>query len=66
MATGKKQISFDLDTKALKTYYPSGSWKNAYEVIRHHMVNSGFNWLQGSVYVSQKPITSAEVININH
>ena len=37
MATGKKQISFDLDTKALKTYYPSGSWKNAYEVIRHHM-----------------------------
>lgn len=27
MATGKKQISFDLDTKALKTYYPSGSWK---------------------------------------
>lgn len=64
MATGKKQISFDLDTKALKTYYPSGSWKNAYEVIRRYMVNSGFNWLQGSVYVSQKPVASAEVTNI--
>lgn len=64
MAAGRKQVAFDLDTDALKTYYPSESWNNAYDVIRRHMANHGFNWLQGSVYVSQKPITSAEVTNI--
>lgn len=64
MAAGRKQVAFDLDTDALKTYYPSESWNNAYDVIRRHMTNNGFNWLQGSVYVSQKPIISAEVTNI--
>lgn len=64
MAAGRKQVAFDLDTDALKTYYPSESWNNAYDVIRRHMTNNGFNWLQGSVYVSQRPITSAEVTNI--
>ena len=64
MAAGRKQVAFDLDTDALKTYYPSENWNNAYDVIRRHMTNNGFNWLQGSVYVSQKPITSAEVTNI--
>lgn len=64
MAAGRKQVAFDLDTDALKIYYPSESWNNAYDIIKRHMTNNGFNWLQGSVYVSQKPITSAEVTNI--
>lgn len=64
MANGRKQVTFDLDTGALKTYYPSESWNNAYDVIKRHMTNSGFDWLQGSVYVSRKPITSAEVTDI--
>ncbi len=64
MAEMRKQIAFDLDTKALETYYPSESWNNAYEVIKRHMLKNGFSWLQGSVYVSKKPVTSAEVTNI--
>lgn len=56
MAAGRKQVAFDLDTDALKTYYPSESWNNAYDVIRRHMTNNGFNWLQGSVYVSQNQL----------
>lgn len=64
MAVGRKQVAFDLDTDALKIYYPTESWNNAYDVIRRHMENNGFNWLQGSVYVSQKPITSVEVTYI--
>ena len=64
MSRGRKQVAFDLDTTALKTYYPSDNWNYAYEVIRRHMTNSGFLWMQGSVYVSKMPIISAEVTNI--
>jgi virulence-associated protein VapD len=64
MAKGRKQITFDLDTKALKIYYPSESWNNSYEVIKRHMVNNGFSWLQGSVYVSNQPMTTTEVTHI--
>jgi len=28
------------------------------------MLKNGFSWLQGSVYISKKPVTSAEVTNI--
>ena len=56
MADTRKQIAFDLDTKALKIYYPAKSWNNAYEVIRNHMTSNDFRWLQGSVYVSEKPM----------
>ena len=63
MAT-RKQIAFDLDTNALKIYYPSESWNNAYDVIKQHMENNGFKWQQGSVYVSQKPMEPVKVTNI--
>ena len=61
MSRGRKQVAFDLDTTALKTYYPSDNWNYAYQVIRRHMTNSVFLWMQGSVYVSKMPIISAEV-----
>lgn len=64
MNYGRKQISFDLDTNALKLYYPSSSYNNAYEVIKRHMLKNGFYWLQGSVYISKKPILSSEVTAI--
>lgn len=64
MANTRKQIAFDLDTKALEMYYPGKSWNNAYEVIKKHMINNGFEWLQGSVYVSIKPVSSAKMTNI--
>lgn len=37
MAGIRKQIAFDLDTKALEKYYPSDSWQNAYDIIKRHM-----------------------------
>lgn len=64
MANTRKQISFDLDTNALKIYYPSESWNNAYEVIRNHMTVNGFRWLQGSVYVSDKPMKPYRVTRV--
>lgn len=64
MAYSRKQISFDLDTKALKIYYPSESWNNAYDVIKRHMISYGFEWLQGSVYVSKSPMSSMQTTKI--
>lgn len=64
MAGMRKQIAFDLDTKALQIYYPGESWNNAYEIIKRHMLKNNFTWLQGSVYVSTRPMTSTEVTNI--
>ena len=52
----KKQIAFDLDTKALKEYYPKENWREAYEVIKKYMKKNDFDWQQGSVYVSRYEI----------
>lgn len=64
MAETRKQIAFDLDTKALELYYPNEHWRGSYEIIRKHMLRNGFKWLQGSVYVSEKPLSSAETTRI--
>lgn len=64
MAETRKQIAFDLDTKALETYYPSEHWRRSYEIIKRHMLRNGFTWSQGSVYVSIKPMSSAETARI--
>ena len=61
MPNSRKQITFDLDTNALQKYYPSDSWRNAYEVIKTYMKNNGFSWVQGSAYVSDKAISSTKV-----
>ncbi|MDR2296499.1 MAG: hypothetical protein LBD95_06830 [Clostridiales Family XIII bacterium] len=56
MATGRKQVAFDMDTAALKKHYPNKSWEHAYDDVRRYMTNNGFRWQQGSVYVSTKPV----------
>jgi len=56
MPSSKKQIAFDLDTKALEKYYPTENWRNAYQDIRRDMEDNGFAWQQGSVYTSLKPV----------
>lgn len=61
MPADRKQITFDLDTKALEKYYPGDSWNNAYEIIKRHMIKHDFVWLQGSVYVSKNPLASRKV-----
>lgn len=61
---GRKQITFDLDTKMLQRYYPDANWRNAYEIIKKHMINNGFRWQQGSVYVSKKAMRSRKVSDI--
>jgi virulence-associated protein VapD len=65
MATKKrKQIAFDLDTVALKMYYPGNHWQHAYDDIKRHMTQNGFQWQQGSVYVSKVPLYANSVSKI--
>jgi virulence-associated protein VapD len=58
MATTRKQVAFDLDSNALKAYYPSEHWQSAYEKIKQHMLKAGFEWQQGSVYISKAAMTA--------
>lgn len=64
MARSRKQIAFDMDTGELRKYYPKDHWQSAYEDIKIHMRKNGFEWEQGSVYISQKPIESYEATAI--
>jgi virulence-associated protein VapD len=64
MATGRKQIAFDLITANLKIYYPKEHWESSYDDIRNHMKANGFMWQQGSVYVSKMPMTSIQASKI--
>ena len=52
MPSSRKQVAFDLDTKALEKYYPTDNWRNAYQDIRRDMLENEFVWQQGSVYTS--------------
>jgi len=60
----RKQIAFDLDTKALEKYYPAENWRNAYQDIWRDMECSGFEWQQGSVYVSAKPLPNSAITEL--
>ena len=60
----RKQVAFDLDTSALKVYYPSDHWRYAYEVIKAHMRKHGFSWQQGSVYISEYPMGDRQVTSV--
>ena len=59
-----KQVSFDLDTKALEEYYPDKNWRKAYDVIKRYMILNGFIWQQGSVYVSEENIENRGVVTL--
>ena len=59
-----KLLTFDLDTNELKKYYPTNNWHNAYEDIKKYMQKNGFEWIQGSGYMSKTPISTIRVYKI--
>ena len=59
MASSKREISFDLDTKALSKYYDNISL--AYSDLRNEFERVGFIHRQGSVYNSKKCLSDIEV-----
>ncbi len=57
----RKQLTFDIDTKTLEIYYPKANWRHGYDDIRGFLKREGFEWCEGTVYVSKKPLESYEV-----
>lgn len=47
-------ITFDLQISALKEHYPKDSYTSAYTDIAKIMRESGFKWIEGSVYAYNK------------
>ena len=69
MKTTRKQITFDLSQEALEVYYPRSErarsehhYRKAYQDIRRFMEKQGFAWRQNSVYVSDAPMTTMDVV----
>jgi virulence-associated protein VapD len=52
MASSRKLITFDLDTKEFEKKYPKGKIATVYASIKLHFIANGFEWRQGSRYIS--------------
>ena len=65
MSTTYKQIAFDIDTKIAKQIAGS-KYTYMYQTIQTFMTNNNFMHRQGSVYVSTKPISYADVTRLSY
>lgn len=63
MSIRKKQLTFDLDTKIAKKIL-GNNFSNVYKEIENFLDTRGFNHLQGTVYASEKSISSLEIKNL--
>lgn len=61
----RKAINFDLDTKALKKYYPGKNYRDAYSDIKKFMEKSGFEHRQWSGYISLKKLSINNVFSLS-
>lgn len=59
MSRTKKQIAFDIDTNVVKQILGT-NYTKIYDDIERFL-KKDFNHIQGSVYVSKKPMTSTTV-----
>lgn len=59
-----KAINFDLDTKALKMYYPDKSWRKAYSDIKQFLIANGFKHRQWSGYKSISKLSESDVLMV--
>ncbi len=57
-----KAINFDLDTNELKKYYPR--YQQAYYDLRSFFREKGFSHRQGSGYVSENKLSTADIVDI--
>jgi len=62
MSRIRRAINFDLDTKALKEFYPGKDYRAAYGEIKAFMENNGFEHRQWSGYASKIAIEKDELL----
>ncbi len=64
MGLSQKAINFDLDTNALKEYYPKKDYHQAYDDIKKFMTKNGFEHRQGSGYVSSDKLSNKDILKL--
>lgn len=52
MANSRKLITFDLDTLEFTKHYPNKDISHLYNSIKTYLQKNGFDWVQGSGYIS--------------
>ncbi len=57
-----KAINFDLDTNKLKEFYPR--YQQAYRDLLRFFREKGFSHRQGSGYVSNDKLSSADIVDL--
>jgi len=60
----RKAIHFDLDTHCLKRLYPGRDYRAAYYDLRRFFAVHGFAHRQGSGYLSETKLTSADIYDL--
>ena len=59
-----KAINFDLDTHQLEEYYPGPHYNRAYYDLRKFFKNQGFSHRQGSGYISDTKLSTADIYDL--
>lgn len=57
----RKQLTFDIDTNVVKKILGEQKYTNIYSVIRRYMEREGWKHIEGSVYMSTKPMDSTKI-----
>lgn len=57
----RKQLSFDIDTKVAKAILGKNNYVKAYMDVRNFLEQEGWEHIEGSVYMSVKPMSSTRV-----
>ena len=59
-----KALNFDLDTHQLKVHYPGANYRKAYDDLRRFFRHHRFSHRQGSGYISDDKLTTADIYDL--
>lgn len=64
MTQRRKQLTFDIDTNIAKEILGEKNYTTAYANIKNFMKNEGWLHIEGSVYMSAKPLSTTQVAHL--
>lgn len=59
-----KALNFDLDTHQLKEHYTGANYRQAYDDLRRFFKRHRFSHRQGSGYISDDKLTTADIYDL--
>lgn len=59
-----KALNFDMDTHQLKVHYPGANYRQAYDDLRRFFKRHGFFHRQGSGYLSDQRLGTADIFDL--